>query len=136
MKHFFYFYIYLFYPLKSPKIVAFDFLNEPSNGIHRAGAIGVGAVAGYILAIRRGFFRRLLYTSAGGLGVASICYPNEAEHYWHETILQSKVYATILYNFAYGGKKEFCQNHRKSLENLIFFILKLISTIFFEFIFQ
>lgn len=84
-------------------IVALDFLNEPTNGIHRAGAIGVGAVAGYILAIRRGFFRRLVYTSAGGLGVASICYPTEAEKYWHEAISQSKVYATILYNFAYGG---------------------------------
>lgn len=84
--------------------VAFDYLNQPANGIHRAGAIAVGAMSGYIIAIRRGFFRRLLYTSAGGLGVASICYPKEAEIYWQQALNESKTYATILYNFAYGGK--------------------------------
>lgn len=84
-------------------IVAFDYLNQPANGIHRAGAIAVGAVSGYIIAIRRGFFRRLLYTSIGGLGVASICYPKEAEIYWQQALNESKTYATILYNFAYGG---------------------------------
>lgn len=84
--------------------VAFDYLNQPANGIHRAGAIALGAVSGYIIAIRRGFFRRFLYTSIGGLGVASICYPKDAEIYWHQAIHESKTYATILYNFAYGGE--------------------------------
>lgn len=60
-------------------------------------------MSGYIIAIRRGFFRRLLYTSIGGLGVASICYPKEAEIYWQQALHESKTYATILYNFAYGG---------------------------------
>lgn len=83
--------------------VAFDYLNEPANGIHRTGAIAVGAISGYIIAIRRGFFRRLVYTSIGGLGVASICYPKEAELYWQQIINESKTYATIIYNFAYGG---------------------------------
>lgn len=64
----------------------------------------MGAISGYIIAIRRGFFRRLLYTSIGGLGVASICYPKEAEIYWQQALSESKTYATILYNFAYGGK--------------------------------
>lgn len=64
----------------------------------------MGAISGYIIAIRRGFFRRLLYTSIGGLGVASICYPKEAEMYWQQALSESKTYATILYNFAYGGK--------------------------------
>lgn len=84
-------------------LVAFDYLNQPAHGIHRTAAIAVGAVSGYIIAIRRGFFRRLLYTSVGGLGVASICYPKEAEQYWHQTLNETKTYATILYNFAYGG---------------------------------
>lgn len=66
-----------------------------------------GAVSGYIIAIRRGFFRRLLYTSIGGLGVASICYPKDAEHYWQQVLSESKTYATILYNFAYGGNENF-----------------------------
>lgn len=83
--------------------VAFDYLNQPAHGIHRTAAIAVGALSGYIIAIRRGFFRRLLYASAGGLGVASICYPKEAEQYWQQTLNETKTYATILYNFAYGG---------------------------------
>lgn len=79
-------------------------MNEPTNGIHRAGAIAVGALSGYIIGIRRGFFRRLLYSSAGGLGVASICYPKEAEKYSQQAVVEAKTYATIVYNFAYGGE--------------------------------
>lgn len=82
-------------------------MNEPANGIYRTGAIAVGALSGYIIAIRRGFIRRLLYTSVGGLGVASICYPKEAEQYWQQGLVESKTYATILYNFAYGGENAF-----------------------------
>lgn len=78
-------------------------MNEPTNGIHRAGAIAVGALSGYIIGIRRGFIRRLIYSSAGGLGVASICYPKEAVIYSQQALTEAKVYATILYNFAYGG---------------------------------
>lgn len=84
-------------------LVIIDYLNEPANGIHRAGAIAVGALSGYIIGIRRGFFRRLIYTSAGGLGVASLCYPKEAAVYSQQALAETKVYATILYNFAYGG---------------------------------
>lgn len=85
--------------------VIFDYLNEPTNGIHRAGAIALGALSGYIIGVRRGFFRRLLYTSVGGVGVASICYPKEAQKYSQELIQETKTYATILYNFAYGGER-------------------------------
>lgn len=85
-------------------LVAFDYLNQPANGIHRTGAIATGAIAGYIIAIRRGFFRRFMSTSIGGFGIASICYPKEAEIYWKQALGETKTYATILYNFAYGGK--------------------------------
>lgn len=37
------------------------------------------------------------------MGVASICYPKEAEHYWQQALNESRTYATIVYNFAYGG---------------------------------
>lgn len=85
-------------------LVIVDYLNQPANGIHRTGAIAVGALSGYIIAIRRGFIRRLIYASAGGLGVASLCYPKEANQYWQQALNESKTYATIVYNFAYGGK--------------------------------
>lgn len=78
-------------------------MNEPASGIQRTGAIAVGCMAGYIFAIRRGFIRKVLYTSAGGIGIASICYPKQAEHYWQQALIESKTYATIVYNFAYGG---------------------------------
>lgn len=90
-------------PFPSGIAVIYDFLNEPTNGIHRAGAIAVGALSGYIIGIRRGFIRRLLYTSIGGLGVASVCYPKEASEYSQQAIAEAKTYATIVYNFAYGG---------------------------------
>lgn len=96
--------------------VAFDYLNSPANGIHRTGAVAVGTISGYIIAIRRGFFRRLLYTSIGGFGVASICYPKEAEIYWQHALSETKTYATILYNFAYGVKPG---DEPKPLPNLI-----------------
>lgn len=100
---------------------AIDYLNEPANGIHRAGAIAVGALSGYIIGIRRGFIRRLLYTSAGGLGVASICYPKEAAVYSQQALTEAKVYATILYNFAYGGLCliSFCPQLSKLIGELI-----------------
>lgn len=83
--------------------VIFDYLNEPANGIHRAGAIAVGALSFYIIGLRHGFIRRALYATVGGVGVASICYPKEAAEYSQEAIAEAKTYATILYNFAYGG---------------------------------
>lgn len=64
----------------------------------------MGALSGYILGIRRGFIRRLLYTSIAGLGVASVCYPKEAREYSQKAIDEAKTYATIVYNFAYGGE--------------------------------
>lgn len=88
----------------SPVIaVIYDFLNEPTNGVHRSGAIAVGALAGYIIGLRSGFIRRLIYTSIGGLGVASVCYPKEARVYSQKAIAEAKTYATIVYNFAYGS---------------------------------
>lgn len=112
---------------------AIDYLNEPSNGIYRAGAIGVGALSGYLLGIRRGFFRKLIYSSAGGVGVASLCYPKEAAVYSNQALAEAKVYATILYNFAYGGMLMFATpdqtyfNQFKSIRNFSFLFVFLQS---------
>ncbi|XP_055541957.1 MICOS complex subunit MIC27 isoform X2 [Wyeomyia smithii] len=81
-----------------------DYLNQEDNTLPRVGAIAIGGLSGLIFGLRGGFFRRLLYTSIGGAGVASICYPQEAEMYAQHGLVEAKKYATIGYNFVYGVK--------------------------------
>jgi hypothetical protein len=57
----------------------------------RVGAIAISSLAGVVLGVRGGFFRKLFYASVTGSSMAAVCYPREA-----------KKYATIAYNFAYG----------------------------------
>jgi MICOS complex subunit MIC27 len=85
-------------------LVVRDYLNEPDNTIPRAGAIAVGGLAGLIFGVRGGFFRKLIYTSIGAGGVASVCYPKEAEVYAQKSLVESKKFATIGYNFVYGSE--------------------------------
>jgi MICOS complex subunit MIC27 len=70
-----------------------NYLQEETNTLPRAGAIAVGSLAGVVLGVRGGFFRKLFYASVTGSAVASVCYPREA-----------KKYATVAYNFCYGIK--------------------------------
>uniref|UniRef100_A0A336LQL4 MICOS complex subunit n=1 Tax=Culicoides sonorensis TaxID=179676 RepID=A0A336LQL4_CULSO len=81
-----------------------DYLNEEDNTVPRAGAIAVGGLAGLIFGLRGGFFKRLIYSSVGAGGVASICYPKEAKVYSEQALVEGKKYATIGYNFIYGVK--------------------------------
>uniref|UniRef100_U5ER15 MICOS complex subunit n=1 Tax=Corethrella appendiculata TaxID=1370023 RepID=U5ER15_9DIPT len=81
-----------------------DYLNEEDNSAPRIGAIAIGGLAGLIFGLRGGFIRRVLYTSIGAGGIASICYPKEAEIYFQHGLAESKKYATISYNFVYGVK--------------------------------
>lgn len=81
-----------------------DYLNEEDNTMPRVGAIAIGGVAGLIFGLRGGFIRRVLYMSVGAGGVASICYPQEAEVYAQHGLVEAKKYATIGYNFVYGVK--------------------------------
>lgn len=57
----------------------------------RVGAIAISSLAGVVLGVRGGFFRKLFYASITGSSMAAVCYPREA-----------KKYATVAYNFAYG----------------------------------
>jgi len=57
----------------------------------RVGAILISSLAGVVLGVRGGFFRKIFYASITGSSMAAVCYPREA-----------KKYATIAYNFAYG----------------------------------
>jgi len=83
---------------------AFDYLNEPENSLPRAGAIALGAASGFVIGLRHGFIRRMLYTSIGGGALASICYPKEAEIYAQKGLAEAKRCTTIGVNFIYGVK--------------------------------
>ncbi|XP_046393007.1 MICOS complex subunit MIC26 isoform X2 [Ischnura elegans] len=83
-----------------------SYLKEENNYLPRAGAIGLGGLAGLVLGLRGGFIRRILYGSAGAAAMASICYPNEAAVYSKEAVQNVKKYALIGYNFVNGVKPE------------------------------
>lgn len=68
------------------------------------GAIALGSAAGFIIGLRHGAIRRILYTGIGGTAIASVCYPQTAEMYAQHGIAEAKKLATIGYNFAYGSK--------------------------------
>lgn len=70
-----------------------NYLQEEDNTLPRVGAIAVSSLAGVVLGIRGGFFKKLFYASLTGGGMAALCYPKEA-----------KKNALIVYNFAYGKK--------------------------------
>lgn len=70
-----------------------NYLQEEDNTMPRVGAIAVGSLAGVVLGVRGGFFKKIFYASITGSAVASVCYPRDA-----------KRYAQVVYNFAYGIK--------------------------------
>ncbi|XP_046586507.1 MICOS complex subunit MIC27 isoform X1 [Neodiprion lecontei] len=80
----------------------YEYLKEESNVLPRMGAIGIGALSGLILSLRGGAFKKTLYTTTGGLLVASLCYPKQAA----EGVDLAKHYANIGYNFAYGNTED------------------------------
>nr|CAD7444729.1 unnamed protein product [Timema bartmani] len=82
------------------------FLQEDENLLPRVGAITLGVLTGFVLGLRGGRFKRLTYSTLGGLTMASICYPREANEVTQEAIVQAKKYFTIGYNFAYGVTPE------------------------------
>ncbi|XP_031344763.1 MICOS complex subunit MIC27 isoform X2 [Photinus pyralis] len=78
------------------------YLRQEENVVPRYGAVAIGGFSGFIFGLRGGFFKRFIYTSAGALGIAAICYPAEAKEY-------SKIglgYVMIAYNFIVGAKKD------------------------------
>lgn len=81
-----------------------DYLNEPDNTAPRIGAVAIGGLSGFVLGLRGGFIRRVLYTGIGAGAIASICYPKEAGVYAQHGVVEAKRMATIAYNFAFGVK--------------------------------
>ncbi|XP_014244067.1 uncharacterized protein LOC106663621 isoform X2 [Cimex lectularius] len=78
------------------------FLRKDENSVPRYGAIAIGSASGYILALRKGIFKRLLYTTAGGSAVAALCYPCEAKQFAGEAVVHAKRYFVIGYHLLNG----------------------------------
>lgn len=91
---------------KAHSETAITFLREEATTVHRAGAIGVGGLAGVIMGLRGGWFRRLLYGTTGAAAMAALCYPHESAEIGEESLQMAKYYFTIVYNFIYGVKPE------------------------------
>lgn len=82
----------------------FTYLSEECDETTRMGAVGIGAVTGFILGIRGGMIRRLFYSGVGAYGMSAACYPKQTVGYTQVGIAESRKYATIAYNFAFGGE--------------------------------
>ncbi|XP_049822957.1 MICOS complex subunit MIC27 isoform X2 [Aethina tumida] len=83
-----------------------DFLRKEENTVPRAGAIAIGALAGLILGLRGRWFKRTIYSTAGGLAMAAVCYPKEAAEYSQVGLDEAKKYVTIGYNFVQGDTQQ------------------------------
>ncbi|KYM75466.1 Regulator of G-protein signaling 6 [Atta colombica] len=77
-----------------------DYLREESNVMPRMGAIAIGGIAGLVLGLRGRKFKRIMYSSAGALSMAAICYPKKTKEGFDIT----KHYMNVAYNFIYGVK--------------------------------
>ena len=85
-------------------INATEFLRDDKNQIPRIGAVASGVLVGYVVSLRRGYFKRLLYPIIGGVGAAAVCYPKEASEYYESSLQLSRRYSIIGYHFLNGGK--------------------------------
>lgn len=84
-----------------------EYLQAEKNLLPRISAIGGGFLVGYVIGLRRGFFRRIVYASIGGLTIATMCYPKEAEEYFQQSRKMSRRYLMIGYHFVNGVSKDF-----------------------------
>ncbi len=83
-------------------------MKEEENVLPRSGAIALGGLTGLVFGIRGGFFKRLIYTTVGAGGMASLCYPKEAEEYFNEALVEVRKYGLIGHHLATSS--EYCLN--------------------------
>lgn len=81
-----------------------NYLRQENSTAPKVGAIAIGGLTGLILSLRKGYFKRTLYTLAGASAMTAICYPKQTNEYTQIGMREGKKYATIAYNFAYGGE--------------------------------
>lgn len=77
-----------------------DYLKEEENVLPRSGAIALGGLTGLVFALRRGFFKRILYISLGAGGMAALCYPKEAEEYFNDGLVEVRKFGLIGHHLA------------------------------------
>lgn len=53
-------------------------ISEEGSAIPKAAAITAGGLTGLLIASRRGFIRKILYTSLGLTAAAAVCYPDQS----------------------------------------------------------
>ncbi|KAK6644698.1 hypothetical protein RUM43_000966 [Polyplax serrata] len=86
----------------SPTNAAVEYLREETHGPQRLGAIALSGLAGYILGMRRGRFRRVMYALTGATGMAAVCYPTETVDCLESVVLEARRYFIVAYHFIYG----------------------------------
>lgn len=62
---------------KAHTMTTVDYISDEGNTVPKAIAITGGGLVGLIISSRRGFIRKLLYTSGGVATMAGICYPKQ-----------------------------------------------------------
>lgn len=85
-------------------VAAIQTLREEDNYAQRYGAITMGGLVGYILALRHGKLRRLFNTVVGAAAVGAVCYPDEAKEYSADGYRRAKRHIAIAYHLVNGGE--------------------------------
>lgn len=56
----------------------YERISDDSSSVPKAAAITAGGLTGLLIASRKGFIRKILYTSIGLTAAAAACYPNQS----------------------------------------------------------
>ncbi|XP_037775467.1 fibrous sheath CABYR-binding protein-like [Penaeus monodon] len=98
--------LFLWFSLYNAARSTVDYITDEENVLPRAGAITVGGLTGLVIGRKGGFLRKVLYTSAGALTAASLCYPRHAYQLSQKVFENAKDVGTIGYNFVAGVKPQ------------------------------
>jgi len=81
------------------------FLQHKAPEEVRIATVASGGLLGMLFGMRRGIFKKLIYTAVGATGGAYLAYPRETKQYAREGFSMIKTYGLVAYNFAIGGGK-------------------------------
>ena len=56
----------------------YERISDESSSVPKAAAITAGGLTGLLIASRKGFIRKILYTGIGLTAAAAACYPNQS----------------------------------------------------------
>uniref|UniRef100_A0A6P7F996 MICOS complex subunit n=1 Tax=Diabrotica virgifera virgifera TaxID=50390 RepID=A0A6P7F996_DIAVI len=90
------------------------YLREEENVLPRVGAIATGGLIGFLCGIRGRYLKRTIYATTGALGVAAICYPEEAAEYTKVVVTQAKNIIITAYDLIKNDKKVEVKNENNN----------------------